>query len=158
MGRMVKGGRRPRVTRAPKGAFNDARREAFLAELAATCNVTLACACAKVSSTSVYRERQKNAAFRAGWARALEEGYARLELMMLERAMNGTVKEVRRADGSVERVTDYSDRVALQLLRMHKDNVEETAAEPDEEEVEEARERVLKKLEAVRKRMDARGA
>lgn len=157
MGMVVKGGSKPRVVKAPKAAAGKARQEAFLGELAATCNVTLACERAKIGNTTVYRLRRRDAAFRAGWAAALAEGYSRLELMMLERAMNGVVKEVRRADGSVEMIREYSDRVALQLLRMHKDNVEEVVAEPDEEAVEKARKRVLDKLDKLRARMEARG-
>lgn len=135
--------------------WTEARRELFLAELAASCNVTAACTAADVSSGSAYREREANGAFRAGWDRALTEGYERLELAMLRRAMDGTVKEVRRADGSIDRVVDYSDRVGLQLLKQHKDRVAEAgaAAEESEEEAAASVERIMRRLDGVRRRL-----
>ena len=74
------------------GRFTAARQEAFFATLADTCNVTRAIRAAGVSRRTVYAHRIKHAAFRARWAEVLRESYARLELMMLERAINGTVK------------------------------------------------------------------
>lgn len=157
--RSLKGGSKPKVVRARKGAWTEAKRQAFLTVLAETCNVTLAGETVGMASGSVYRERQINASFRAGWAAALAEGYARLELTMLRRAMDGVVKEVRKADGSIEQVTEYSDRVALQLLRQHKDAAGEAAAsapgdeEEDEAEAEAACKRIMRRIDGVRRRL-----
>lgn len=133
------GGKRPKMVKPRADCWSDAKRELFLTELAATCNVRMACEKARMSDSAAYRERARNGAFRAGWARAISEAYVALEIMMVERAMNGTVKEIVRADGSKERITEYSDRVALQLLRHHKDLASETqAAEEIGEEDEQA--------------------
>lgn len=75
------GGKVPRVTRARKGAFDAAKQEAFLAELAATCNVSLAAERAGVTTGCVYEHKARDAAFRARWADALAEAYRNLELM-----------------------------------------------------------------------------
>ncbi len=146
-------GKRKASRRAP--AWTEARRQAFLEALANSCNVSKACQEVGMHTGSVYRERQANAAFRAGWAQALSEGYARLELMLLRRALDGTVKEVRRGDGVTEKVVEYCDRLALQLLKQHKDAAERyqaAEARPDED-VAGVRSRIARKLDGVRRRL-----
>ena len=93
---------------------------AFLAGLVKTCNVSASAKLAKVSEASVYRQRAKSAEFRAAWALALREGYARLELMMLERAITGQVKPVFYGGQKIGQITEYSDRTALALLAAHR--------------------------------------
>jgi hypothetical protein len=46
--------------------------------------------------TVAYRRRKTDAAFRAGWLEAIGVAYQRLELVLLDRAFNGTEKLVRR--------------------------------------------------------------
>jgi hypothetical protein len=55
----------------------------------------------KRSVNTVYERRTKDAAFRAGWDKALAIGYARLEMMMLERALHGVETEGRAAVGQI---------------------------------------------------------
>lgn len=131
---------------------------AFMTRLAETCNVKEAALTAGMSPTGAYQKRRKDAAFRAAWAAALAEGYARLELMMLERALNGTEKIVRHKDGSEERVRQYSDSVALALLRQHRAAATDADNDPGPQEVEEARERILKKLAKLKARTGGEAA
>ncbi len=145
------GGKKPQLRRS-EGRFTARRRRTFMEELAGTCNVTAAAAAAGISTTIVYRLRLRSAEFRAEWARALREGYARLEIMLLERAMNGTVKTVERAGGVIDRTHEYPNAIALQLLRMHKDSAAEAEAVHDPNEVDEVRRRIMRKLAAVRAR------
>ena len=147
------GGRKPQM-RKKKGGWTAAKRKAFIDELAATCNVAASLRKVRMSDTSVYRLRKQSAQFRAEWAEALREGYAKLEMMLLERAMNGTVKTVTRADGAVDKTHEYPNHIALQLLRLHKDSAAAAEAEHDPEEMEEVRQRIARKLEAVRKRLE----
>ena len=93
-----------------------------------------------------------HAAFRAAWAEALAEAYRNLELMMLERAMNGTVKTVTRADGSIDRTHEYPNAIALTLLRLHRDSAAaaEEEAEASEADVEELRARILRRIQRLR--------
>ncbi len=70
-----------------KNGFNKARREAFLRELATTCNVSRAIAASGKAGSSVYRARQRNPEFAAQWQAALEVGYARLEAALVRRAL-----------------------------------------------------------------------
>jgi hypothetical protein len=145
------GGKVPRVVSARANAFDRTKQERFLAELAATCNITLAAKRAKVSTSTVDRHRKSNAAFRAGWAEAIRQAYRNLELMMLERAMNGTVKTVTKADGSVDRTHEYPNAIALTLLRLHKDAAVEAEAEVDEEDADEIRARLARRIDRLRR-------
>jgi len=158
--RKVAGGRggRPQMRTVRKGGWTEAKKTAFFVELAATCNVSAALAKVGMGAPQVYNLRQSDAAFRARWNAALSEGYARLELMLLERAMIGTVRTVRKADGRTETMTEYPNAIALQLLRMHRDTVARHEAEPEPGAVEELRDKIARKLTALAKRVEAEEA
>ena len=150
----IVGGEKPQVRRPRAHEWTKAKEQLFLDTLAETCNVTLAVEAAGMSLAGTYMKRKRDAAFRAGWRDALGIAYSRLELVLLDRAFNGTEKLTTRRDGSEERMREYPNQIALQLLRMHKDAVEETAPEnqPGEDELEEVRQRLFDKLQRLRKR------
>jgi hypothetical protein len=89
---------------------------------------------------------------------AIGVAYHRLELVLLDRAFVGTEKVITRRDGSEERMTEYSNQLGLQLLKMHRDTALEAAPENEPENMDEIRERLFTKLERLRKREEARGA
>lgn len=157
VGLVLSGVKAPKLRKRETRHWTKAKERAFLTALSETCNITIARQTAGVSETDVYRRRRQNAAFRAGWAEALREGYARLELMLLDRALNGTEKIVRHRDGSVDRTVQYSDATALRLLRTHRDAAIEAAAEHDPQEIDETRQRILSKLAKLKKRIDGDG-
>lgn len=101
--------------------------------------------------------RARDAAFRSGWDRALSVGYAQLEMMMLERALHGVEKVVVARDGSREVMREYSDRIGLALLRMHRDNAGHADEEHGPEEVAEAAERILARLKKIAERVETEG-
>jgi hypothetical protein len=150
-------GAKPKKRKARRREWTKAREEAFLTTLADTCNVTRAAAAAGLSSTSAYNRRKSHAAFRAGWAEAIAAAYQQLELVLLDRALNGTEKVVVRRDGSEERMRDYSNTVALTLLRMHRDSAVEAIEQPAEQDIEEVRERLFEKLQRLKKRIEGEG-
>ncbi len=152
----IVGGSAPQARKASKRNWTKAKEQAFLEVLGDTCNVTAAADAAGVSVSNVYRRRQKVAAFRAGWAHAIATAYQRLELVMLDRALNGTEKIVVRKDGSEERMRDYPNAIAMNLLKLHRDSAMEALSEPAEGEVDELRQRLFDKLERLRKREEAR--
>ena len=122
----------------------------FLSVLADSCNVSLAARQAGVSSSAIYRRRARDASFRAGWDGALAEGYAKLELEMLKRALHGVQKTVFSRSGERARFREYNDQLGLALLRMHRDSAALTDRGPNEAEVEEARQRIIERLERIR--------
>jgi len=149
---VLEGGVRKRKVRPSHRSWTAAKERKFLEGLATCCNVKLAARMAKVSTSAAYVRRTKDATFRVAWETALATGYAQLELMMLERALHGVEKTVIAKDGSQSATREYNDRVALALLRMHRDTAK-TADEPLEEvEFAEAQERVVARLERLRER------
>jgi hypothetical protein len=146
------GGKRPQLKKAAKRDWSKTKARAFLSVLADTCNVSEACRQSGVPMTVAYRQRKSDAAFRAGWRDAISVAYQKLELVLLERAFNGTEKLIRRKDGSEERMREYSDRLGLTLLKMHRDTAVEADTELPPDDIQEVRERLIKKLRRLRQR------
>src|SRR3954468_4317602 len=103
------------MRKAAKRDWTKAKASAPLGALAETCNVSEACRRSGVPMTVAYRRRKMDAAFRAALAEAIAVAYSRLELLLLERAFNGTEKVIRREDGSEERMREYSNQLGLAL-------------------------------------------
>ena len=141
-----------RMTKSIRTAFTPAKQRRFFEALRATCNVLRSCEMADVSTPTAYRYRKLSAAFRAQWAETLREAYADLELAMLERTLNGTVKTVTREGAVKETVHDYPNAVALTRLRLHRDAAAEASVDQDPIDVAELREKIARKLERLRER------
>ena len=151
-------GGRPKKRKPVARDWSKAKERAFVETLAETCNVTLACAAAGVSTTSAYKKRKADAAFRNAWREAIGLAYQKLELVLIERALNGTEKIVTKGEGREERMREYPNHIALQLLKMHRETAVEAQADVPEDEVSEARQRVLEKLGRLRERITAQAA
>jgi hypothetical protein len=149
-GLILEGVRRVRKVKPRARDWNAKKERTFLSSLTETCNVKLSAKRAGVSPNCVYERRNKNATFRASWDAALSTGYAQLEMMMLERALHGVAKTVTSKDGTTTTMREYSDRTALALLRMHRDNAHYASEGNDSSELEEARERIVERLSRLR--------
>jgi hypothetical protein len=149
------GGKKPQMRKAGPRDWTKAKESKFLSVLAETCNVTRAAEEAGVFTSSAYKRRKENAAFRAAWLEAISVAYQRLELVLLDRAFNGTEKVVKRRDGSEERMLEYSNQLGLTLLKMHRDTAVEAATEFQPDQIEELRERLFKKFCRLKKRFNA---
>ncbi|MBC7986334.1 MAG: hypothetical protein H7X93_06640, partial [Sphingomonadaceae bacterium] len=64
--------------------FDEERRAAFLSQFARSCNIREAAAIAGVSESTVYLHRSQDAGFADAFQEALAQGYARLEVELLE--------------------------------------------------------------------------
>jgi hypothetical protein len=144
--------KRPQLKKRARRDWSAAKARKFLLVLGETCNVSEACRRSGVPMTVAYRRRKMDATFRSDWNAMIFEAYQRLELMLLERAFNGTEKVVRHRDGSEERMREYSDRLALQLMKMHRETAVEADYDLPEEDADEIRERLVKKLQRLKKR------
>ena len=91
--------------------------EKFLDCLAATCSVQMACEQADVPPTTVYRQRRKRADFALNWQAALEQGYAALEMQLVEAANRSLSGEPARGPVVVETM---SAETALRVLSAHR--------------------------------------
>ena len=147
----------PKRRKASSQAISDEQIEVFFATMAETCNVVQAAKAAKLSKTWAYRRRKSDAGFRNAWAEAVREGYARLELVLLERAIKGTPKLVKTAKGTDRVMRDYSNTLAIALLKQHAATADSANYDPAEDDLVEIRTRILERLEKVRLR-DGRGA
>lgn len=152
------GGAKPQKRKANGRGYSKARASAFLTVLAETCNVSEACRRSRLPMTVAYRRRNNDAAFRAGWLEAIATAYRRLELVLLERAFNGTEKLIRRRDGSEERMREYSDALGLNLLKLHQATAVEADVELSQADADEVRERLIAKLKRLRQRFEAEDA
>lgn len=144
------------------------RRAKFLDVLAETCNVKMACAAVKMSDVGAYKLRRRDATFRRAWRKALAEGYAKLEVQLLERALIGEAKmrqavEESDAARAVELLGRYSPRTAEMLYRTHRAEAlaEDAAADeddPDASEEEALVNSIMTKLVAARAALIAENA
>jgi hypothetical protein len=146
--------RKPQMQPTPRRGWTKEKEQTFLSVLAETCNVTRACDAVGMSIRGAYKRRGKNAAFRAAWLETISTAYQRLELVLLDRTFNGTEKIIRRHDGTEDRMREYPNRLGLSLLKMHRDTVAPVHAPAPAEDIEEVRERVIRKL----LRLKARGS
>lgn len=138
--------------------WTKAKAEKFIEVLADSCNVSLAARAVGRSIGNVYIQRNKDATFRAAWDQALAIGYARLEMMMLERALHGVEKVVTLKNSESKIMREYNDRVALSLLRLHRESVAAIHDAPAEEDYQEACERIIDRLQRLRERDESTSA
>jgi hypothetical protein len=144
--------RKPQLKKRAERDWSTEKASAFLTVLGETCNVSEACRRSGVPMTVVYRRRKMDAGFRAQWIETLGNAYRRLELVLLQRAFDGTERVVTKGDGSEERMREYPNHIALQLLKMHRETAMEAEYESPTEEVDEIRERLVRKLQRLKKR------
>lgn len=138
--------------------WSDEAEETFLEELAATCNVKAAAHVAGFSTVAVYRRRMKHAGFAEAWAMAIEQGYARLEAMLVERATDSlsrrAVEDVVAEGAARPAPPEMSVGDMMSLLKLHRASVRGGPEQayghrekaPDAEEV---RASILRKIEAI---------
>lgn len=118
----------PRVQyyRPRKTGWTTRKMARFLTALRATSNVTEAARAVKMDVSGAYGLRKKDATFAAGWAEALEQGYAELEMLLLRQSIHGSETTEMVDDGNEEgrkrtkTVHSYPHSMALRLLMAHK--------------------------------------
>jgi hypothetical protein len=125
-------------------------RATFLAELARTAHVSGAARVAGMPETSPYHLRQCDPEFRAAWNVAIEEGYQRLELLLLRRATFGEA-----IDG--EDSARISTTFALNLLKNYHVRARRTPDLPDPMRGAVLRDRIEAKLAELNRRMGGNG-
>lgn len=98
---------RPCVLRAGPGRWCVRKEQVFLATLCGTANVAAAARAAGVSTAAVYNRRRLWPAFARAWDAAKDEGWVRIEMLLIEAATNTLDPALRqaqdeRADGDAE--------------------------------------------------------
>ena len=121
----------------------------FLAELAATSNVSAAARAADISTTTAYDTRRASADFRRRWEAALCEGYEHLEMELLGRLRTGEVKP---ASGAKSGVRTFDNATALRLLTVHREAAARGRGARSHQEAEAVIQSINAKLEKMRQR------
>ena len=149
-------GGKPRMRMASRGNWTKEKEREFLAVLADTCNVRKASEAAGMSTNAAYWRRKRNGAFRAAWAEAVTAAYHKLELVLIERTLNGTEKVIERHDGTEDRMREYPNNIGIALLKMHRSTAEAAAAqEPTpQQDDDNIHELLLQKLLRLKKRRE----
>ncbi|RVT93399.1 hypothetical protein [Sphingomonas crocodyli] len=128
----------------------ESKRAKFLDVLGHSLNVSEACRESGLSSTTVYRLRRKDAAFRDGWMAALGEAYARLETELLGRALFGVERAVIHGGEIKCYVREYSDRLGLAMLAAYRARMKDGGSIETEDEMRAA---ITDEVKAIAKRL-----
>jgi hypothetical protein len=107
------------VRRAQAGMIDHAGRQRFLAALSATANVRLAAAAAGFGACALYNHRYRNPAFAREWQLALEMGYERLKLALLESAQVESFADDDWRRNDPPAIPPLTANQALQLMYLH---------------------------------------
>lgn len=116
-------GRKAATKATPEKEVNDLAKAVIIAALAAGSTVLLAAQEAGVNKTTAYRWRESDKDFAQAWDDALEEGTDRLEQEALRRARDGVSKPVFHKGNVVGHVQEYSDTLAIFLLKARRPEV-----------------------------------
>lgn len=144
----------PQIVASKGRRWTDKARRAFLDALGASCNVTLSAAAAGFSKEALYRRRRLDPAFAADWQAALEQGYLRLEMVLVRRA--NELLEGKPGDHLPDPDAPFHDmtvRDAIAILQLHRASAKGEGKSPGwrarPRSLDEMRESILKKLEAI---------
>lgn len=121
-GSRVRYGPTGRAQRVKTGGYqwSEEAEEAFFDRLAASCNVRASVEAVGFTSFTVYRQRRMRPEFAAKWQLALDQGYARLEMALVQAAID-TIEGVEfDSDRPIPRMTAAE---ALNVLRAHRNEV-----------------------------------
>jgi hypothetical protein len=120
-------GRRVQIARARLNQWTPRAEARFLEALAATCNVTAACAQVGLSASAAYYHANRWPDFAARWRAAVEEGYFRIEMQLMERAGRAFSPAVsadsadEQADAAVAgAVAELTDEEAFKRMSKHR--------------------------------------
>ena len=140
----------PQVIDAGWARWTDAHEAAFLDELSASCNVTRAARAAGFSTNALYRRKRTDPRFAALWQASLVQGYANVEMLLLQRATEALEGRTPDPRDPLEPMTI---REAIGLLKMHKASVTGEGTprgrRPRPRSLDEVRAAILAKLEPI---------
>jgi hypothetical protein len=149
-----------KIVRTTGQRWSQEAEETFLEELAATCNVSASAEACGFSDTAIYKRRMRDPGFAAAWAAALEQGYAKLEAMLVENATESLRREPIAGDRSPPAI-GFND--ALNLLKLHRASVrggkpQRYAWRQQEPDIEDVRAEILRKVAAMERAREGQAA
>jgi len=105
---------------ATPATFNDEQRDAFLAPLRETGNISAAARSARITRASAYQRRKEDGEFSDAWDDAIEEAVDALEEEARYRALIGRERKVYYKGAEVDTIRMYSDQLLILLLKAHR--------------------------------------
>jgi hypothetical protein len=141
----------PQVIRSTGKRWSEEAEGLFLDHLAATCNVTAAAEACGFSGCALYYRRRRDPAFAQRWQAALETGYARIETLLVQRAIEALEGFAPDPDSAVLAPKSFNE--ARQMLGHHRAAVQggprsrRQWARPRS--LDEVRDSILRKLAAI---------
>lgn len=140
----------PQIVRTAGHRWSDEAEAKFLDHLAATCNVTASAAATGFSGAALYQRRRRDPAFAERWQAALDQGYARIEELLVRRATETLEGHV--ADPGTP-IPEMNVRDAIMILGQHRNNVKGEGRRQGwrgrPRDLDEVRDSILLKLEAI---------
>jgi hypothetical protein len=133
--------------------WTEERRERFLAVLADSSNIKAALEEVGKTYAGFYSLRRRDPDFHQSFEEAMEEGYARLELELLERARFGVDRPVYYREKKIAVARSFSDAMALKVLQRRDDLVERVRARRSADVTASAEQEDI--LQALRTRIEA---
>lgn len=151
-----------KVVRARRRWSQEAER-IFLEHLAATCNVSAAADACGFSTTAIYNRRMRWPGFADAWAKAIEQGFARIEAQLIETASASLAGSADFDGGREVERCSFAD--ALNLYKLHRAEVrggppqryDARAKPPDPDAIRASIHRKIDAIERDRKRRAAAG-
>ncbi|MBO0749931.1 MAG: hypothetical protein J2O44_05835 [Porphyrobacter sp.] len=158
-GTTIRGGKDGlQIVRSEGARWTEEAEAEFLDHLAASCNVTLSAKATGFSREAIYKRRRHDPAFAARWQAALEQGYARIEMLLVQRATDVLERQVPDPDTPL---ADMSTRDAIAILQLHRTSVKGEGRAPGwrgrPRSLDEMRDSILAKLEAIAPAKEANG-
>lgn len=114
------------IRKGKKNGWTQARRAAFLTELAYSCNVRRAHAAAGMGESSAFALRRRDPLFAQQWQAALEAGYERLDMALLRRALE--VVDGHQLDEREEPLERMTVAQAIDVMNKHRQSVQQGRA------------------------------
>lgn len=140
----------PQVIRTSGKRWSDEAEARFLDVLAASCNVSASAEAAGFSKEALYRRRRTDPGFAQRWQAALDQGYARIELLLVQRAGEALEGLVPDPEAPLAAMTV---REAIMVLQLHRASVKGDARAPGwrarPRSLDEMRLSILSKLETI---------
>ena len=121
----------------------------FLEELAGSANVARSAIAAGTTDKRAWQRRRADAKFRAAFLVALSDGYLRLELRMLQRALERVAGGAAEGDAP----TTQEEQRWLQLLRQHRAAVQASDIFEEIEDLAVVQRRIDEKFDEMRRRL-----
>jgi hypothetical protein len=148
------------LKRAGPGRWNKAKERIFFEELAATANARRAAAAVGLSKNAVLQRRLRHPAFAAKWDAVVAAAKASISLYLVE-ASNKTFDPEELDTGEVTPKVTIDQAIKISQMNASKarpqeeelpDPIAEEAASMTPDDVHELRERLVRKLQAIRRR------